>query len=207
MPTTGEYGPRGGLEDFEHHRRVATRFGISAGRSREARYADNAVPPNATQIKLSDGVNPFEAGALADGVTVEKLTYGLIAADFGVKYRGAALQGEVYFRRLSSFDTDVPLPDFVPEDIDDRGFQVQGSYMVLPRRMSLNATYGYVDDEFGRKPWEFSAGTSIYPARSRSWRLNVHYIHVEESPAASNFGFYTSGQSGNTISIGTDILL
>jgi len=30
---------------------------------------------------------------------------------------------------------------------------------------------------------------------------------VEKSPAASNFGFYTSGQSGTTISVGTDIML
>ena len=45
------------------------------------------------------------------------------------------------------------------------------------------------------------------PSRSRSWRLNLHVIRIEKSPAASNFGFYTSGQSGTTISIGTDILL
>jgi len=50
-------------------------------------------------------------------------------------------------------------------------------------------------------------GTSFYPTGTRSWRLNLHLIHVKRSPAASNFGFYTAGQSGTTISIGTDILL
>ena len=207
MPTTGEYGLRGGLEDFENHQRVATRFGMSTARSRESRYADDSVPPNATQIKLSDGVNPFDTGALADGVTVQKLTYGVVAADFGVKYRGAALQGEAYFRRLSNFATDLPLPGDVPDDLDDRGFQLQASYMVLPRTLSLDAAYGYVDDEFGRKPWELSGSTSFYPSGTRSWRLNLHVIHIEQSPTSSNFGFYTSGQTGTTISIGTDILL
>ncbi len=67
MPTTGEFGPRGGLGDLEYHERLATRFGISAGHSREGRYANDSVPPNAAQIKLSDGVNPFDTGALAAG--------------------------------------------------------------------------------------------------------------------------------------------
>jgi hypothetical protein len=67
--------------------------------------------------------------------------------------------------------------------------------------------YGYLFDDFKRHPWELSGGTSIYPTGTRSWRLNLHIIRVERSPAASNFGFYTAGQSGTTISIGTDILL
>ena len=46
-------------------------FGVSAGTSRESRYASETAPPNATQIKLSDGLNPFDAGALAEGVTVQ----------------------------------------------------------------------------------------------------------------------------------------
>ncbi|HEU0052759.1 MAG TPA: hypothetical protein VFQ39_06265, partial [Longimicrobium sp.] len=134
MPTTGEFGPRGGLEDFEQHERVATRFGVSAGHSRESRYANDSVPPNATQIKLSDGVNPFDAGALAPGVTVDKLTYDEMAVDAGLKYRGASLQGELYVRRLSDFASRQPLPEEAAEDIVDTGFQVQASYMVVPRK-------------------------------------------------------------------------
>lgn len=207
MPTTGEFGPRGGLDDFEEHQDVATRFGVSAGRSREARYANDSVPPNATQIKLSDGVNPFDTGALADGVTVDRLTYEEVAVDAGVKYRGATFQGEAYWRRLSDFRSDLPLTPEEADDIVDRGFQVQGSYMVVPRKASVNMTYGYVDDEFGRNPWELSGGMNVYPSGTRSWRINVHVIHVQRSPTASSFGFYTAGQSGTTVSLGTDILL
>ena len=46
---------------------AVTQFGVSAGHSREGRYASETAPPNATQIKLSDGVNPFDTGALAEG--------------------------------------------------------------------------------------------------------------------------------------------
>jgi hypothetical protein len=203
-PTTGEFGPRSGLGDFERHEKLATQFGISAGHSRESRYATDSVPPNATQIKLSDGLNPFDAGALADGVTVQKLDYDEIALDAGFKYRGFSFQGEYYVRKLSDFQATGPVP---LESIVDHGFQVQGMHMVVPRLVGLYLTYGYIFDDFGRRPWEVSGGVSVYPSRTRSWRLNLHIIRIERSPAASTFGFYTSGQSGTTISIGTDILL
>ena len=207
LPTTGEFGPRGGLGDLEYHQRLATRFGLSLARSREARYANDSVPPLATQIKLSDGINPFDFGALAPGVTVLKLTYALVAADAGFKYHGFSFQSEYYVRQLSNFLTDVPLPPGAGDPILDHGFQVQAMHMVVPRLLGVYLTYGQVFDEFKRRPWEISTGASYYPTGTRSWRVNLHLIRVERSPAASNFGFYTAGQSGPIISIGTDILL
>jgi hypothetical protein len=210
LPTTGEFGPRGGLGDLEYHRRLATRFGVSAEHSRESRYSTDSAPPNATQIKLSDGVNPFDAGALAPGVTVAKLSYDEVAVDAGLKYRGFSFQSEYYVRRLSNFLTvasSPPLPSAAAQPINDHGFQVQAMQMVVPRLVGVYGTYGYVFDDFKRHPWELSVGSSVYPTGTRSWRLNVHLIRVEKSPAASNFGFYTAGQSGTTISIGTDILM
>ena len=185
--------------------KLATQFGASAGHSREARYASDDAPPNATQIKLSDGVNPFDADALAPGVTVQKLDYDVLAFDAGFKYRGFSFQSEFYVRKLSDFLATGPVPLRV--DIVDKGFQVQGMHMVVPRLVGVYLTYGQLFDDFDRNPWEVSGGASFYPSRTRSWRLNLHLIRVEKSPAASNFGFYTSGQSGTTISIGTDILL
>lgn len=92
MPTTGEFGPRGGFGDLEHHENLATRFGLSAGHSRESRYSQLNQPPNATQIRLSDGVFPFETGALADTVTVETLDYDEMALDAGFKIKGFTFQ-------------------------------------------------------------------------------------------------------------------
>jgi hypothetical protein len=204
MPTTGEFGPRGGLGDLEYHQRLATRFGLSVGHSRESRYASDSVPPNATQIKLSDGVNPFDTGALAEGVTVQKLDYDVVAIDAGFKVRGFSFQGEYYFRRLSDFQADGAVPW---ASIFDHGFQVQGMQMVVPQKLGVYLTYGSVADEFDRDPWELSGGASYYPSNTRTWRLNLHLIHVKRSPAASNFGFYTAGQSGTTISLGVDILM
>jgi hypothetical protein len=211
MPTTGEFGPRGGFADVERHLHPATRFGISAGHSRESRYAALSQPPNATQIRLSDGVLPFDQDALAVGVTVQTLDYDEMAFDAGYKYKGFTFQGEFYNRRLSNFDAkdnNTGAPALLPlSSITDRAFMLEAIHMVVPSKLGLYVATSYVDDQFGRYPWEVAGGASFYPYGNPVWRLNLHVIHVEKSPTGSNFGFYTAGQTGTTISIGTDILL
>jgi hypothetical protein len=204
MPTTGEFGPRGGFGDFEEHDALATRFGVSATRAREDRYNEIDLAPNNTQIRISDGLLLFEADALADGVTVQKATYAEMASDVGAKYRGFHLQLEYYLRRLSSFVATGALP---MKSIVDHGFYVQAMYMVLPRRLGLYGTGSFVFDDFGRRPWEASGGINYFPSGTRSWRLNLHFIYVDRSPAGSQFGYYIGGQTGPTVSLATDFLL
>ena len=204
MPTTGEFGPRGGLGDLEEHEQIATRFGVSTCHSRESRYAALDQPPNATQIRLSDGVFPFEAGALADSVTVTRLLYENLSIDAGFKYRGFSFQGEYSLRRLSEFEATGPLP---LGSIVDHGFFAEAMHMVVPKKLGLYAVTSIIFDDFERHPWEVAGGASFYPYGSRSLRLNLHVIRIEKSPAGSNFGYYSAGQSGTTLSIGTDILL
>ena len=203
MPNTGEFGPRGGLGDLEHHEQLATRFGVSACTAREGRYAPNDQAPRHSQIKMSDGINPFETGALADTVTVENLTYSSLSFDAAFKLRGFSFQGEYTMRKLSNFDATGPIPE---SSLFDHGFFVQAMHMVVPKRLGVYATTSYIMDDFKRYPWEVSGGASYYPYGSRSWRLNLHFIHVEKSPAGSSFGYYVAGQTGNTISLGTDVL-
>ena len=203
MPTTGEFGPRGGLGDLEYHEDLATRFGVSVCHSRESRYAALSQPPNATQIRLSDGVFPFEDGALATGVTVEKLDYDYVSFDAGAKLKGFSFQGEWYYRDLSNFRATGPVPQ---SSIVDRGFMLEAMHIVVPKKLGLYVATGYIDDDFRRFPWEVAGGANFYPYNSRAWRLNAHVIHVDKSPTGSNFGYYTAGQTGTTVSLGTDIL-
>lgn len=204
QPTTGEFGPRNGFGDFEFHQKFATQFGASVATSREDRAASDAEPPATTQIRLSDGVIPFQTGALAAGVTVNKLTYSYLSFDASAKYRGWTFMSEYYFRWLTDFVADGPLP---LSSIYDNGFMATLGRMVVPRTVSVYAATGYLFDQFKRHPWEACAGISYYPYQSRSWRINAHYIHIVRSPTGSFFGYYTAGQTGTTISFGTDILL
>jgi hypothetical protein len=204
MPTTGEFGERGGVADFEEHAHLATRFGVSACHAREDRAAQLGLPPNETQLRLSDGVLLFEQGALADGVTLQKATYEDLALDASLKYRGFTLQGEYFFRRLSNFFADGPLPI---GHVLDHGFTVQAMHMVIPRTLGVYASGSLVLDDFKRRPWEAVGGLAYYPFDSRSLRLNLHVIYVDRSPTGSSFGYYTAGQTGTTVSLGADFLL
>ena len=203
QPTTGEFGPRGGFGDLEDHHRVATQFGASATNSRESRYAPVGQAPNATQIKLSDGLNPFDEGALADGVTVTTLGYHEAAVDAGVKYRGFSFESEYYFRTLNHFEATGPLP---LKSIYDHGFMAEASYMVVPKTLNAYLVSGYVFDQFERRPWEAGGGLSYYPGHTRSWRVNAHAVHVQRSPSSSFFGYYLSGLTGTILSLGADVL-
>jgi hypothetical protein len=204
QPTTGEYGPRGGFGDLEHHERVATQFGVSAATSHESRYAALDAPPNATQIRLSDGIFPFEAEALAPGVTVNRLRYQHLAVDAGFKIKGFSFQTEAFYRVLSEFEATGPVPH---HQIIDRTMYAEAMHMVVPRKLGVYGMTSYVWDEFNRKPWEAGGGANFYPYARRNWRLNLHVSHVERSPAGSNFGFYAAGMTGTMISLNTDILL
>ncbi len=94
MPTTHEFGPNGSYGDWEHHEKLATRFGVSPARSREDRQLQANTSPENTQLKLADSLNLFDPGSLAPGVTVNAADYRVVAVDAGVKYRGIFAQVE-----------------------------------------------------------------------------------------------------------------
>jgi hypothetical protein len=127
-----------------------------------------------------------------------------LSFDAGAKFRGFSFQSEYYFRRLNQFVATGPLP---LTSIFDHGFMAEAMHMVVPKTLGWYVASGDVFDDFKRNPWELSTGADFYPYRSRAWRINLHLIHIERSPTGSFFGYYTAGQTGTTISLGTDILL
>jgi hypothetical protein len=199
MPTTREFGPRGGYGDWEMHEKVATRFGFSSTQSREERFtdADTGATGNTT-IKLADSLNVFDTGALTPGVTVQRVDYRILSFDAGMKYRGIFLQTEIYTRWLDDFVADGPLP---VTSILDRGFYVQAAFFPVPKRLEL---YGTTSQIFGDKDAgfdnssEYLAGMNFYPADTRNHRLNFQVIDVNRSPVSSTFGYYVGGQTGTT---------
>jgi hypothetical protein len=201
MPTTKEFGPRGGYGDWEWHDAVATRFGVSTTRSPEQRFTSASGSPENTTIRLADSVNVFDTGALAPGVTVETVDYRILSFDAGLKYRGIFLQMELYNRWLDDFTADGPLP---VASIHDSGFYVQGAFFPVPKKLELYAAtsqiYGDEDAGFADSS-EYLAGLNFYPADTRNHRLNVQVIDVNRSPVSSAFGYYTGGQDGTTLAI------
>ena len=205
MPTTGEFGPRGGLGDLENHEKLATRFGVSYTYCRENRFNEiSQEAPDETQIRNTDGVLFFQTGSLAPGVTVAEANYNMFSVDMGMKYRGFGIQAEVYGRKLSNFDVDGPVPIHT---INDFAYSLQLYKMVVPRIVSAYLIHSYVFDQWDRRPWELGGGVNVYPMRSRSWRVNAQVDYVYKCGAGGTFGLYTAGQTGTTITVGCDILL
>lgn len=208
MPTTGEFGPRGGYGDFELHEELATRFGLSFVHCREDRQSQVGSSSAETQVKISDGVLFYDTGALADNVTVLQADFDQGAVDAGIKIEGLHLQVEYYVRNLSKFDLDGSTEQFssVPTSIFDHGFYALASYEIIPKALQIYGATSRIFDDFQRKPWDIVAGLNWYPAGTRSLRVNLHGIYVDKSPASSSFGFYIGGQTGPTISTGIDFL-
>jgi len=203
MPTTDEFGDRGGFGDWEMHDRVATRFGVSFTHSRENRQDQIATQsPDNNSIRLSDSLNAFATGALAPGVSLLNATYWLAAADAGFKYEGLHVQGEYYYRVIDNLDADGPLP---LSRIVDHGFYVQPSYFVAARKLMV---YGITSVIFGQfdRPWEAGGGVNYYPFHTHNLRLNVQADWVHRSAASSLFGYYVGGQTGMTVSSSLDLL-
>ncbi|HCL83779.1 MAG TPA: hypothetical protein DIC22_07385 [Chitinophagaceae bacterium] len=205
MPTTGEFGPRGGQGDFEYHKKTATRFGVSFTHARENRFTDSAVSgPDETQVRNTDGILFFQTGALAPGVTVIEANYDMGSVDLGLKYMGFGIDLEFFGRKLSRFDATGPLPLSV---INDYGYALQVSKMIIPRVLMLYGINSYFWDQWGRRPWEAGGGVNVYPMKSRSWRLNLQVDYIYKCSAGGTFGLYTAGQTGTTLTLGADILL
>jgi len=201
MPTTHEFGPRGGYGDFEYHEQVATRFGVSASFSPEQSFADiNTKVPGNTTLRLADSVNLFETGALATGVTVNTANYQVVSMDAGFKYKGIFAQAEFYERWLNNFAaTGGPLP---VQQIVDKGFYVQAAFFPIKNTLEVygvtSQIYGDKEKGFGNSS-EYILGMNYYPFNSRNYRLNAQLMDVNKSPVSSTFGYYTGGQDGWTV--------
>ncbi len=206
MPTTKEFGPRGAYGDWEQHEKVATRFGFSTTWSPEERFTDPTTgATDNTTLRLADSVNVFDKGALAPGVTVDRVTYKILSFDAGMKYRGIFLQTEIYNRWLDDFTADGPLP---VSSVHDTGFYVQGAFYPVPKKLEV---YGATSQIFGDKSAGFSnsseylGGMNFYVTNSRNHRVNLQFIHVNGTPVSSAFGYYVGGQTGNTFATGFSV--
>jgi hypothetical protein len=200
MPTTHEFGPRGGYGDWEWHEELATRFGMSYVDSPEQSFrSTTGGNPDNTTLRLADSVNLFETGALAPGVTIDNADYRVLAIDAGIKLRGFFLQAEYYQRWLDNFDADGLLP---VAEIKDSGFYVQAAFFPVKQKLELygitSQIYGDDDAGFGDSS-EYGIGMNWYPYPTRNHRLNVQLLDVNKSPVSSTFGYYTGGQDGWTL--------
>jgi hypothetical protein len=181
FPTTGEYGMNSNFGDFEHHDKVATRLAGHFSHSKEDRQG---VPASEAfenvAIRLSDGSVVFAPNLFGPGIQLNNATYQMISFDAGAKYKGFALEGEYYIRKVNDF-SGRGVERLTFDELNDNGFQLQASYMVLPQTLQGYVTYSQVNGEYG-DPSDLRFGLNWYPWKKQMVRLNAEYIQFKNSP-------------------------
>jgi hypothetical protein len=198
MPTTGEFGPGRGLGDFEHHDELATLFGIHYTFSTEdAQGQSDTEGFENTQLRLSDGTLIFSEEPFPDGGIVRKVDYQMAAVNAGFKYRGWSLDAEGYLRYLNDFQTIGTIP---VDSLTDIGFQVQGSAMVLPKKLQAYVGFSQIFGDYG-DPWDTSIGLNWFPMGRREFRINAQGLYLKDSPVGYSSVPFTVGGNGWVVSL------
>lgn len=180
-------------DDYFAKKKVRIRLGTSFTRSREDRFSnlDQSSPDN-TAIFNSDGVLAFSTGAFAPGVTVDKALYKMSAIDGGIKYNGLAINGQYYMRWLSDFEADGPIP---VTSTFDHGYELSGSYFVVPKKLLVYVRGSQVFGEFGNSH-EYAGGVKWHFLPTERLWLNAELMRVMRVPYSGGFTPYTAGMTG-----------
>ncbi len=194
-PTTGEYGLRDNLGDFENHQKVATRIAAHFTRSDEDYQGVPASEAfeNVT-IRLSDGSPIFKANLFGPGIQITNATYQMLAVDAGFKYKGFSLEGEVYSRLVNNF-TYSGVGSLPKNQFKDFGFQVQASGMVVDQTLQAYVTYAKINGEYG-DPDDFRIGLNWFPWKNHVVRWNIEYINTTGIPVGGLSLPYPVGATG-----------
>jgi hypothetical protein len=193
----GNYGPPGKsrnmYDDYFAEKKVRIRVGTSFTTSREDRFSDlDTSSPENTSMHNSDGVLTFSTGAFAPGVTVQEATYEMWAVDAGLKWNGIAINGQAFFRWISNFSADGPLP---LDRMYDHGFELSASWFVTPKKTEVYGRGSLVDGEFNNS-WEYAAGVKYHFAPTERVWLQAELMDVHRSPYTGTFTPYVSGLNG-----------
>lgn len=196
LPTTGEFGLYGTFGDYDYHERVATRLGGHYTHSREDKQEQpgtNSIEN--TQIRLTDGSIIFTPDLFGPGIAVDNVTYDMLSVDAGVKYHGFSLEGEYYWRWLSDF-TGTNTSGI--SNIDDHGFQLQSSAMVVPKTVQVYLSGSAIRGRFGNAG-EVRAGVNWYVLKERGLRFNLEWLYLIDCPVGYPAVPYPVGGNGNII--------
>jgi DUF3011 family protein len=194
LPTTHEFGPIGAFGDFEGHQEFATRIGAHYTTSIEDKQSQPGTDAiENTQLRLTDGSNIFTDELFGPGINVERATYSMFSVDGGVKYKGFSLEGEYYWRTLDDFGgTNVS----GLAGIDDHGYQIQSSAMILPQDLQVYVSGGEIRGKFGNGS-EIRAGLNWFFRQRRGLRVNVEWMLLDDCPVGYTAVPYPVGGNGS----------
>ena len=202
LPTTGEFGLYGTYGDYDDHQKVATRLGVHYTHSVEEKQSQPGTEGiENSQIRLTDGSVIFTPDLFGPGITVNEVDYRMMSIDAGVKYKGLALEGELYWRWLRDF-TGVNTGGIA--DINDTGYQLQASAMAVPKTLQFYFGTSQVFGHYGDQ-WEVRFGENWYLVKERGIRLNGEYLYANRSPVGYTAYPFPVGGKGSVFHINLEV--
>ena len=195
-PSTGEFGPGNGYGDFTYHEKAATRLGGHFTYSKEDRLGQPTSDAfENVQLRVSDGSVIFKANLFGNGIRIDTAAYRMASFDFGVKYKGLSLEGEYYFRWLNNF-SGSGVDDLGFNILEDNGFQLLASGMLIKQVLQLYASYSKVFGQYG-DPYGIRTGLNIFPWKNQYARCNIEYIYAYKSPVGGSSVPIQVGSTGS----------
>ena len=125
-------------------------------------------------------------------VTLQLANYYLWTVDAGFKFKGLALNAQLFQRWLNRFSGDGPIPI---KSMYDWGFEASAGYFVLRSLLELYARTSYINGPFAN-PIEGAGGVNWYPFKVRGVWLNLEAIGIRDNPYSSAYYVYIAGQTG-----------
>jgi DUF3011 family protein len=194
LPTTGEFGLYGTFGDYDHHEKLATRLAAHYTHSTEDKQSQPGTESvENSQIRLTDGNNVFTQDLFALGTTVQKVRYEMASVDGGIKYKGLSVEAEYYWRWLSNFRG---INTSGIADINDHGYQVQTSAMVVPKVLQAYVSGSEIRGVYGNAS-ELRAGMNWYVVKKRGLRVNAEWLHLNKCPVGYTAVPYPVGGNGD----------
>lgn len=189
------WGDFGGLySDLDYRPTARIRFGGSLTASRQSGRQIDGGTPEETLVRLSDGTDLTEPGALGPGVSVTDYSIMLASIDAGWKHRGVSLTGEYFLRWLYDIRGSGAIPAS-NQNLFDHGFHLQLGSFVRPRSVELYTRTSHVFGPFGNGG-EWAGGFNWFMRGDQHWKFCCDLARLIRSPAEQIRTGYDAGSSG-----------
>ncbi len=204
MPTTGEYGFMNSFGDYDNHTAPATRIALHFTTSDEDRQSQPGTEAiDNVQIRLSDGSIIFTPRLFGDNISITDVQYKMISFEAGVKYKGYALEGEYFLRKLNNF-RGYGIENLSFSELTDNGLQLQASSMVIDKTLQLYLSGSKIFGNYG-DPWDGRFGANWYMLDNQAVRVNGEVIYLNNSPVGALSLPYSVGAKGTVFHLNVEL--
>ncbi len=186
-------GPFGkSLTDHAISEEPLIRVGQSFTYSRQSGRSGGSPLRESGFVRLADGTNLTDVGALAPGTQVDDFDLLFYAVDFGWKSNGWSFSSEVYFRWLNDLEGTGALP---VDSIAQTGFFVEGGSVLYKDVLDWNVRYSEVNGDYGGGS-EIGLGINWYPTKNNYLKVNFDVSRFDGSPLNNSASDILVGENG-----------